>query len=376
MKNLVKLNYYLFLFFICNTQGKFKEALKVVEGPLADKLATSMVHEKRGDYLRQLQLWPQVVDYYESLLHQQPDQWIFYVHYFEAMFELMCNSNDLKASVDRAICLLDSLLEETNNGKERIRGPHLARLYLWQQLHRRQLDAVTLLGGKTGRCLMQSYVTLLGDKPCAFQDLKPFVSSLLTDDDSIDGFLTFCSSLPNGTPSTVKELCRHLLHAQLVHFLGRGDDIQVQLAAQLWTHYLNTKSLSNDGLLATDFRPNDNYALMAAHLLLDAWLQEENGPDLNSSLLAKCLSLLETALINSPANYHLKLLTMRVYTVAGHGQAALQRYETLDVKYIQLDSLGHLLCRPLISLGLPSCASSLLSSTLRFFTSHAREVLD
>ena len=59
----------------------------------------------------------------------------------------------------------------------------------------------------------------------------------------------------------------------------------------------------------------------------------------------------------------------------GHGRAAFQRYETLDVKYIQLDSLGHLLCRPLISMGLPYTASPVLSSTLRFYTTHAREVL-
>lgn len=58
----------------------------------------------------------------------------------------------------------------------------------------------------------------------------------------------------------------------------------------------------------------------------------------------------------------------------GHGRAAFQRYETLDIKYIQLDSLGHLLCRPLLSMGLPYTASPLLSSTLRFYTTHAREV--
>ena len=57
----------------------------------------------------------------------------------------------------------------------------------------------------------------------------------------------------------------------------------------------------------------------------------------------------------------------------GHGRAAVNRYETLDIKYIQLDSLGHLLTRPLISLGLPISALPLLSSTLRFYTTHARE---
>lgn len=117
-------------------------------------------------------------------------------------------------------------------------------------------------------------------------------------------------------------------------------------------------------------RPNDGYALLAAHLLLDAWDEE------HPNVLDKCLILLETALSHSPANYHLKLLTIRAYMLAGQGRAAVQRYETLDVKYIQLDSLGHLLCRPLISMGLPHSASPLLSATLRFYTTHARETAE
>lgn len=358
------------------------EALQVINGPLAGKLASGVAQTKRGDYLRQLKMWPQVLDHFECLLRQQPDQWLFYVNYFEAMFHLCSGdgSGDLKASVDRAVSLLDCLQSELSGARERIRGPYLARLYLWQQLHERQLDAAALLLSG-GRALLESYVSLLGDKPCAFQDLRLFARSLLNDGDEqeVDLFLKFCAAEAGGGGDvsavlTVKQLCRHLLHAQLTFFLGghtRSGGDKVQAAAQLWSHYLATKSL-NSGLLATDFRPNDNYALMAAHLLLDAW--KESGATADSALLAKCLLLLETALLESPANYHLKLLAMRVYTVAGYGRAALQRYETLDVKYIQLDSLGHLLCRPLISLGLPSAASPLLSATLRFFTSHAREV--
>ncbi len=169
----------------------------------------------------------------------------------------------------------------------------------------------------------------------------------------------------------MKQICRHLLHIQLGRYLGRHEllskEEKVRLADSLWVHYEATRFL-NDGLLPTDFRSNDGYALLAAHLLLDAWDKEH--PD----ILDKCLVLLETALSQSPANYHLKLLTTRAYMLAGHGQAAVQRYETLDVKYIQLDSLGHLLCRPLISMGLPQSASPILSATLRFYTSHSREV--
>ena len=139
----------------------------------------------------------------------------------------------------------------------------------------------------------------------------------------------------------VKQLCRHLLHLQLSRNLGRHESLdrqaKIQLSDQLWRHYENTKFL-NEGLLPTDFRytfplahksilmwaplsdvsklwlisnrSNDGYALLAAHLLLDAW-------DHDSKILFKCLALLANALSNSPANYHLKLLTTRLYTLAG-----------------------------------------------------------
>ena len=123
------------------------------------------------------------------------------------------------------------------------------------------------------------------------------------------------------------------MHIQLNRFLGQHNILskeqKIELSQQLWNHYLRTRSL-NVGLLATDFRylkhykyifyliltiplfnrPNDGYALLAAHLLIDTW---NNDP----VVLDKCLLLLETALANSPANYHLKLLVTRVYTLAG-----------------------------------------------------------
>ena len=212
-------------------------------------------------------MWPQVLDHFECLLRQQPDQWTFYVNYFEALFHL-CDSGDgdMKATVDRAVSLLDCLQSELSGAKERIRGPYLARLYLWQQLHERQVDAAALLQSE-GRALLESYVSLLGDKPCAFQDLRLFARSLLKDGDEqeVDLFLKFCSAEAGGdgdvsAVSTVKQLCRHLLHAQLTFFLGGhtsdGGGDKVQKAAQFWSQYLATKSL-NSGLLATDFRPND-----------------------------------------------------------------------------------------------------------------------
>ena len=75
-------------------------------------------------------------------------------------------------------------------------------------------------------------------------------------------------------------------------------------------------------------RSNDGYALLAAHLLLDAWNND-------AKLLDQCLILLETALVNSPANYHLKLLTTRVYMLAGNDTIII--FKTCTIHYFLMD---------------------------------------
>jgi len=352
---------------VLEKQKKYKEALDILEGPLCEKLSASTVETKKGEYLQQLKMWDQMLEFYQNLLQQNPDQWINYVRYAEALFETIAQ-NKLALSNAKEF-IFDLVIKQNESASNKLRGPYLARIYLWQQLHDHKFDASALFGDL--REFIKEYVQFFGDKPCSFQDLKPFVNSLSVE--HVAELLKYAKDLvtlePGKSPSNVKQICRHLLHLQLSRSLGEHDALsrteKIELSNQLWVHFLNTRFL-NEGLLSTDFRPNDGYALLAAHLLLDAW---NNDPQ----LLDQCLILLETALVNSPVNYHLKLLTTRVYMLAGHGRAALSRYETLDIKYIQLDSLGHLLTRPLISLGLPISALPLLSSTLRFYTTHARE---
>jgi len=352
---------------VLEKQKKFKEALDILEGPLGEKLSFITVETKMGEYLQQLKMWDRMLEFYQGLLQQNPDQWINYVRYAEALFEATAQNESALSNAKQFI--FDLVKKESESASNKLRGPYLARIYLWQQLHDHKLDASTLFGDLRG--FIKEYVEVFGDKPCSFQDLKPFLNSLPVE--HVSELLKYAKDLvtlePGNSPSNVKQICRHMLHLQLSRSLGEHDalsrDEKIELSNQLWVHFLNTKFL-NEGLLSTDFRPNDGYALLSAHLLLDAW---NNDPQ----LLDRCLILLETALENSPANYHLKLLTTRVYMLAGHGSAAVQRYETLDIKYIQLDSLGHLLTRPLISMGLPISALPLLSSTLRFYTTHARE---
>lgn len=125
-------------------QKKYREALDILQSPLSEKLAPNMIEAKKEDYLRQMKCWDQSMDYTEDLLRANPDQWNYYVHYIEAVFEITAEN---AAVVDRAKTFLLSLLEQERlKSTNKLRGPYLVMLYFWQQLQQRQFDAATVFG--------------------------------------------------------------------------------------------------------------------------------------------------------------------------------------------------------------------------------------
>lgn len=85
------------------------------------------------------------------------------------------------------------------------------------------------------------------------------------------------------------------------------------------------------------------------------------------------MTLLERCLVSSPANFHIKILLVRIYLEAGLIVAADYIFTSLDVKHIQLDSLGHLHAPLLAPLGF-SLASTILSHSTKFFITNCKDV--
>lgn len=96
----------------------------------------------------------------------------------------------------------------------------------------------------------------------------------------------------------------------------------------------------------------------------------------SSEPLVEALCLLNYLLSNSPSNFHAKLLCLQIYHRLGCGWGAHETYERLDVKNVQLDSMGYLHCAQLPICGIPSIAKPLYDSTLKFFTASYKESLE
>lgn len=92
--------------------------------------------------------------------------------------------------------------------------------------------------------------------------------------------------------------------------------------------------------------------------------------------LVETLHLLNYLLKNSPSNFHAKLLCLQIYHILGCTLGAHKVYETLDIKHIQLDSMGYLHCAHLASGGIATLAKPLYDQTLKFFTQSYKDSLE
>lgn len=92
--------------------------------------------------------------------------------------------------------------------------------------------------------------------------------------------------------------------------------------------------------------------------------------------LVETLHLLNYLLRNSPSNFHAKLLCLQIYHILGCALGAHKIYVSLDVKHVQLDSLGYLHCAHLPITGIISLAKPIYDQTLKFFTASYKDSLE
>lgn len=93
----------------------------------------------------------------------------------------------------------------------------------------------------------------------------------------------------------------------------------------------------------------------------------------SSERLVEALCLLNYLLSNSPSNFHAKLLCLQIYHHIGCSYGAQKMYESLNFKFIQLDSMGYLHSARLAASGMPVLAKSVFEPTLKFFTNSHKE---
>ncbi|XP_018425211.1 PREDICTED: N-alpha-acetyltransferase 25, NatB auxiliary subunit [Nanorana parkeri] len=285
-------------YMILERLGKYEEALEVIRGKLGEKL-TSELQSRENKCMamyKKLRKWPECNSLSKRLLLQNPDDWQFYLSYFDSVQYLVDDSwtppvespmsaeGDLDHTLEQAVRFVEGQIEGDSNNPRPLRGPHLAKLELIQRLRSRGCNDEYKLGEPED--LMFQYFLKFGDKPCCFTDLKVFVDLLSPAQRSslINRLLGSLPLTPSAEgdlalPEDIKAMQRHLCVIQLSRLLGlqeKMDRAQKQEAVgEIIVRYRHGLQFGKS-CLKTELQFSDYYCLIGAHLLLDLWLSGED----------------------------------------------------------------------------------------------------
>ncbi|KAK2870730.1 hypothetical protein Q8A67_023257 [Cirrhinus molitorella] len=378
-------------FMILERLGKYVEALEVVRGPLGEKLTSELQSRENKCMMlyRRLERWPECNALSSKLLLKNPDDWQFYLLYFDSLFHLIDQSwtppqegdhsaeGEVHASVSQTISFMeDRIATEEAKESKHLRGPYLARLELIRRLRERSCPEAQQLGEPLE--LMFQFFVKFGDKPCCITDLKIFLD-LLAPDQHVQFINRLMEAVPLGSPGEdgfafpgdTRALQRHLCVTQLSRGLGQQHLLNTEgklgLIRELKAHYRHGLQFGKS-CLKTELQFSDMYCLMAAHVYIDLWI--ETG---DQSMLWQCLGLLEEGLSHSSSNAQFKLLLLLLYCRLGAFEPVVDLYSSLDAKHVQHDTIGYLLTRYAESLGQFAAASQSCNFSLRFFHSNQKD---
>ncbi|KAF5281675.1 hypothetical protein FQR65_LT14605 [Abscondita terminalis] len=377
---------------ILELQNKYEDALRIFNGSLGSKLVCSTVVTYKLPYLIKLRKWSEVNLVCKGILIESVDRWDIWKEYINSVFHLMneaqLNNHQVEnhANGESDIEYVDDLPEKAHeficrlveNGVDNgyfLRGPYLARFELCSKLIESGIDSSDLLGDTVE--LFIEYFRKFGHKPCCVSDLRVHLKLLNAEKriDLANRLVKDVGISSTSVPQTEQQMQRHLCSLQLSRLCGNHRNLSTDHLAALVTafslHYQHGYQTYGLNLLTTDQGPSDPYAILAAHILYD--LAQSTG---SSKPIVTALILLDNLLKNSPCSFNAKLLSIRLFHTIGAGIGAQEMYESLDVKHLQMDSLGYTHCARLPTTGLLTLTTGLLDSTLKFFSSNYKDSSD
>lgn len=121
-----------------------------------------------------------------------------------------------------------------------------------------------------------------------------------------------------------------------------------------------------------DSTPNDEYAVLAGHILWDLWHETRENKHFWMGV-----TFLLYALKLSPSNYSMRFLLIKFFNGSGAIGCSLEIHSGLELKQIQLESLGYLVARHIQTCGYVKDSQSevnIVARTLSFLGGSYKDV--
>jgi len=202
------------------------------------------------------------------------------------------------------------------------------------------------------------------------QKLKNFLHKLLIPyifDDAKD-------DTNNSVPKTEADITRHVCWHSMSRIVGRHHNCSVSEREKTANEIINMYKTCSQHF--TDYsntvtRPYDNYLVLAGHILWELWHETSEDKYFWTAIIN-----LDQALKISPASYSLRFILIKFLNQSGAVGVSNSFHGGLELKHVQLDSLGYVLSRHVQTCGHFHSTIGHLSSTLKFFNSNYKDIID
>ncbi|KAF9366671.1 N-alpha-acetyltransferase 25, NatB auxiliary subunit [Mortierella sp. NVP85] len=357
----------LYLIILLGQKDRHLDALALLEGDVGIK--TKAIENVELRYLRiqlliKAERWKDARDATIQILTEiNSDDWRTILQYFDTIF-LPTQDADLKSSesLAEARSFLSDLVKK--EGKNPKRGPFLAQIELEKRVQEKIGDNKEVVLN-----LLEAYFDKFGSKSCCFEDLSTYISTL--DKEEAQAFCKKLKETAGEKSETVKEVAIQINITRFERFVGLQSNLRsteaMALVNRFWKLYEEALPLGKD-LEETERQYGDDYAIMAAHLLIDVHKDTQSYfPLLNASFM------LERALNASKHNYQIKLVLIRIYELLGAFNCAVGIYNTMAIKHVQHDTMSHFITDRASGYGLFNEALSQMYTAHEIYHSNTAE---
>ncbi len=148
-----------------------------------------------------------------------------------------------------------------------------------------------------------------------------------------------------------------------------------ELARQLLDEFIASQKLTKN-LEPTERGAGDSLCQLCVHVLLDVYDRVTASGSDGRSYLLDALTVLELGLKYSPFNFQFKLLAARLYCHPAIGAALpafTKHFRGVESRYIQHDSMSHIIMDELVRYGLMNEAISFSGEVVDFHRTHQRD---
>jgi len=391
----------LLLVALLREQGKLEEALSVVVDHADGSSATSPIDDEDtlkstgvpSEFLRMQPIERQqleaklrmdtkdflgAVQGYDQLIEKDCDEWSNHMGYFDALFEV----EDRLSLVAQQRGRIAALQASTPKS----RTPYLVEMELLRRITRdatAHSEFATPLTNLTP--LILKYLDMFSHKLCCFTDLEPYLLVLKSDPAMIASLLgnvktMLDANFPKETleqAERIEKLHRFICCRQCLRYLEKGEkDVaslrsDSQMLFELFVDTLNVNEGAKGG--QREVQHGDELVLLAVHMLRDAALADKT---ISMQCHLDAALILQFARTCSPYNYHIKLCLMEEYRELGCFEQAIELFNDLAVKHVQLDSLSYLLTPGLYECGFYNEVQRQCQDIIKFHKHAARDAGD